>query len=133
EDMLVALRDRRYEYSFTVDAPDQGGVTGALEYAYSRQGNNDRSSKVRMDRQSMSPWDAAVVGDIQRFPEDATAYLCGPIGFYRVPGLVPFLLQLIEASWDGWNKDVPAHGPNLAELRAAVPDPRPPSTSRAPA
>jgi hypothetical protein len=84
----------RYEYSFTIEAPSDGGPIGALEYAYFRQGNNAQATKIRKDRQTMSMGDVGVIG--------TTAYVCVAAGFRRVDGLYHILEGRILASWEKW-------------------------------
>jgi hypothetical protein len=107
-DAVARAKAGDYEYSFTVYVREPHPVRAA-EYAYALQGNGPMAAKVRVDRQTMSMGDVAMV--------DGQAYLCVSFGFDHVPELTDLLKPRIEQSWKRWTAR-----PTARDLALADPD-----------
>jgi hypothetical protein len=94
QSVMQAFRSGRYEYSFTVEMPDTLSDIAAAEKLYRLQGNNEHARKVRIDRQTMSEGDIALV--------NGRVYVCAVFGFERVTALDSEVEQRIEQSWLRW-------------------------------
>jgi hypothetical protein len=97
QSVMQAWRSGRYEYSFTLEMPKDISDVQAAERLYTRQGNNEYARKVRIDRQTMSEGDIAVV--------DGRVYVCAVFGFERVTGLDGEVDKRVEQSWQAWTAD----------------------------